>query len=396
MPPGPGNVHGFFEDMDFFEFHVNVLMAQGHDSRGFLLRPTVEVPDQFVPQARAIVKMRRQAGRPWGWKEPRAIHFLDFWLSLVPEVRFILLFRRPWEVVDSLFRTGDSIYAHNAGFAARIWISHNRALIDFLDRNPGHCLLVESQAVSDEPHRLTQAIREHFGHALGPPGQVFDSEAYHVEEAGPWRDILGQAFPETIELYEALRSRATIRLDGPGAEIASGPSSDWCLQTWFDLRIQESKRNALEREIESANTSLRAADGRVASLQDELRQMGDSLRAADGRVASLQDEFRRASEHHERQQADWARLHADLRERIATAEAERDRAGRACAEAQRRHREAQDLISWMRSSRFWKLREMWARWRPKGHLRHPSANGSASRLHETQKPQEIPGFFSSI
>ena len=50
---------------------------------------------------------------------------------MVPELRFLLLFRRPWDVVDSLFRRGDSTYTKNPNFAVHVLQNYNRAILDF-------------------------------------------------------------------------------------------------------------------------------------------------------------------------------------------------------------------------------------------------------------------------
>jgi hypothetical protein len=40
----------------------------------------------------------------WGWKEPRATLFLDFWRATLPDLKFLALYRHYAQVVDSLLR----------------------------------------------------------------------------------------------------------------------------------------------------------------------------------------------------------------------------------------------------------------------------------------------------
>src|SRR5262249_52710151 len=155
MGPGAANVRGHFEDMDFFEFHVAVLKSHGYSDEGFVPARALPVQQQLVASARAIIERRRSAGRAWGWKEPRSTLFLDFWSAQVPELKFLLLFRRPWDVIDSLFRRGDPMLHQNPNHAVAVWLHYNQALIDLHDRFPDRCLLIESYAVARAPHRLT-------------------------------------------------------------------------------------------------------------------------------------------------------------------------------------------------------------------------------------------------
>jgi O-antigen biosynthesis protein len=159
MGPGEANPRGHFEDMDFHDFHVAVLKSHGFGDEGFIAMRPLHVQQQLVAVAQAIVQQRRQAGRPWGWKEPRSTLFLDFWREQVPELRFLLLFRRPWDVIDSLFRRGDPTFHKNPNLAVQVWLNYNQVIIDFHDRFPERCLLIESHAAA----RAMPAYRSHHG-----------------------------------------------------------------------------------------------------------------------------------------------------------------------------------------------------------------------------------------
>ena len=152
LKAGVGNIKGHFEDLDFFQLHVQILKSQGIHSTGFTLQREIPIDEQHILRARALIAERRRRGVPWGWKDPRSTLFLDFWQQMIPEINFLLLYRCPCDVVDSFSRRGDKAFRSNLGFAVEIWSHYNRLLLDFHDRFPEHCLFVNSYSGRPIPH----------------------------------------------------------------------------------------------------------------------------------------------------------------------------------------------------------------------------------------------------
>ena len=134
LESSPGNPRGHFEDVGILDFHRTVLIANGIVSEGYTTQATIALSPSLRRQAADLLAARAGRGRTWGWKEPRTTLFLDVWQTLVPEARFLLLFRRPWEVVDSLFRRGETTFRHNPAFALDVWLHYNRLLLEFATR----------------------------------------------------------------------------------------------------------------------------------------------------------------------------------------------------------------------------------------------------------------------
>src|SRR5215470_8966650 len=76
------NPRGYFEDVDFYEFHEGVLHQRGqtylHVDADFTFQPT----DAEAERATRLVADRSQHA-VWGWKDPRTSLFLPFWNQLV-------------------------------------------------------------------------------------------------------------------------------------------------------------------------------------------------------------------------------------------------------------------------------------------------------------------------
>lgn len=281
MAGNEGNQKGYFEDLDFFEFHVKVLTAQGLADNGYVVQPTVEVPDAFWDAARAMVAERNRAGRPWGWKEPRTTLFLDFWRRMIPQLHGVLLFRPPWDVLDSLFRRGDPCYLNNPDRAVAVWVNYNRAVLDFARRHADRCLVVESYAVARDPERLTGAIAAKFGHHFGPPAKQFDPDAFALDQGSAHRALVEQLFPEAAELYEQVRASADLACDSADLPpLMETGQRGWALQDWVDRRVAEK--------------SLKKSSAEVDALRNELRQARDAIAWREGQLDLARDAEARA------------------------------------------------------------------------------------------------------
>jgi hypothetical protein len=321
MGPGEATKHGHFEDLDFYEFHVSVLRAQGFDHTGFILEPSVSVPEAFAHTARSLVEQRMRAGRPWGWKEPRTTLFLDFWHQLLPQLRFIFLFRAPWEVVDSLFRRGDDNFTKNPNMAVRVWLNYNRALLAFQNRHPDQCLLVESYAVAREPSRLIEAIAREFGHHFGPVKDLYDDQIYSHHTSSQHQSVLTHWFPETLEVYEELRGKAEIASaeeDLPRPAASASAVNDWALQHWVDWRTAERQLKQCQSKLERKNAEVQQLQAMAPHSCVPYQQADAQLRELSMQTEELRNDLKQT-----RQQAQTARAQADAQVTHLRAELDR-------------------------------------------------------------------------
>jgi hypothetical protein len=221
------NPRGYFEDVDFFEYHDQVLHSRGqtylHVSRNFTFEPT---PPEMEHAERLIAE---RIHRPvWGWKDPRTSLFLDFWIKLIPDARFLFVYRHPIEVLLSLLRRGE--FESHPTFMAGLnaWHTYNTNLLNVCHRFPDRCLLVHIDGVTEHPSQFTQLLREKL--QLDP---CLDAEAfeqvYHANELQKTSippDLtatLAKVFPELLELYQRLNQQAELRGDKfPADSTASG------------------------------------------------------------------------------------------------------------------------------------------------------------------------------
>ena len=169
------NAKGFFENTDFLAFHRRILSSIGLEPTGWTLQDKIAVPDEYIDQAKQLIKDNTSETKAWGWKEPRTSLFLDFWSKLLPDAKFLFIYRAPWEVVDSLYRRGDKLFSKSPELAVEIWANYNQHILDFYSQNPEKCLLFNLNGVIQNPPTLTQKIQEKLSISLDFPDlQVYD------------------------------------------------------------------------------------------------------------------------------------------------------------------------------------------------------------------------------
>jgi GT2 family glycosyltransferase len=171
LPADRGNPAGYFEDVDFLDLNRRILVActppeDGHRDWGWTESGAFDAGQlpPFRDAAAALIAARDCGGHPWGWKDPRTSMLLDFWDDLLgPESRFLLLYRYPWEVADSMLRTGADVWLTHPDYAARIWTRYNRCILEFHRRRRDRTLLVSTNRLLRDAETFAAAVRRRFG-----------------------------------------------------------------------------------------------------------------------------------------------------------------------------------------------------------------------------------------
>lgn len=153
------NPFGHYEDVSVVRLHEALLTDNGR---------TWQVEEDLLPaltparweQLRAFIVDRQKGHRVWGFKDPRACLFLQVWKHLLPEARLVVVFRHYAEAVGSLHRrearlalAGEEPDGLHRRFwqvpalGLRMWLVHNRALLDFAAAHPGDVLAVSFDAL---------------------------------------------------------------------------------------------------------------------------------------------------------------------------------------------------------------------------------------------------------
>lgn len=213
--PGVGQPRGHFEDRDFYRLHEAILAAAGRTCFTADEASVAEVPPPFEEQARALVAARAELPF-WGWKDPRTCLFLDLWERLLPQARYLFLYRHPIDVALSLWRRNtDPELRDDPWIVLRAWELYNRRLLAFRDRHPERCFVAHAPALAADLGGFLRRLASKLDLPLG--GGAFRA-LYDPEELAPScqppRPAWGVLLPEALALYDRLEEVA----DLPSAE----------------------------------------------------------------------------------------------------------------------------------------------------------------------------------
>ena len=221
------NPRGYFEDVDFFEFHDHRLHERGqtylHIDSDFAFEPTAAEAEQ----ARQLLAARSH--RPvWGWKDPRTTLFLPFWQQLLPEARFLFVYRHPIEVLLSLLRRGE--FDNHPSFMAGLnaWHTYNTKILNFCDQYPSRCLLVHVDGVVQEPAKFSRLLQEKLQLDLSLDPQAFE-QIYHANELKKTTfppqlsTTLARLYPGLLDLYQQLNLQADLPANAIQTDPAASP-----------------------------------------------------------------------------------------------------------------------------------------------------------------------------
>jgi O-antigen biosynthesis protein len=185
LAPDIGNPQGYFEDAVVQTFHREQ-MAKAGITDGFTVsedQVPIAVDDGARERAREIIASRGPK-ELWGWKDPRTALFLDLWGELLPDAKFLFVFRPPIAVLDSLMRraSNETVNADPATGLV-LWRLYNSEMLRFSNAHPERSMWWETDRLPDDASMLVGRLRERFGLPLRDVAidDIYVSTAYHRE-----------------------------------------------------------------------------------------------------------------------------------------------------------------------------------------------------------------------
>ena len=144
--PAEGNIRGHFEDKEFVDLHSEVILCKNETSRGWVeCSNNYRFAENHKKEINHLIK-KRDKYSIWGWKDPRSVLFLEEWVRLIPDLKFIFVWRPASEVVSSLIKRKQN--SSNPDFKiSRVdgyntWKHYNIQIIKFLQKYPQRSMLI--------------------------------------------------------------------------------------------------------------------------------------------------------------------------------------------------------------------------------------------------------------
>jgi hypothetical protein len=230
----PSNPDGHFEDIDFHLLTRAIIADNGYPDNGFVSDVQVAVSADRQKQVESLLARRRALRVPWGWKDPRAVLLLDFWAEVLPEARFLFVFRAPWQVMDSLYRRGDLACQDDPMLALRVWTHYNRIILDFARRRGPRSILLEFAQLAKAPGPSMQSVGRLVGTELQGPVNTFRPELISLASDEGRVALVHALSPETTQIYAQMCA-----MSGSGSAVAAQPTErgltrvlEQCLGQW--------------------------------------------------------------------------------------------------------------------------------------------------------------------
>lgn len=159
LGPRESNPLGHFEDKDFVDLQSSMISVLDHKSSGWKIYPNhgLYFDDDHTLLAKSIINTRDQINNFWGWKDPRSVLFLEQWKDLVPNMQTLIVWRPCELVVSSLLQRSKRQKKRSTSIsifqAAKLWITHNKAVIRYMRHYDKETILlpIESLIDSDRP-----------------------------------------------------------------------------------------------------------------------------------------------------------------------------------------------------------------------------------------------------
>lgn len=200
----PSNKFGHFEDADFLNLHRDILKFNGYRYNSDI-KGEMSMTTYYQERARHIVSLKNKLRSQWGFKDPRACLFTTLWDSTIDNAKYLIVYRNPYQVVDSLLRreykaidksrnilnrTARKILfnknlSDKADAYMQSWLLHNKTILEFIaNKKIGKDFLITSQGSILEKSQLILSTMQNEWHFDLEPvelSEVFSKKHFNLE-----------------------------------------------------------------------------------------------------------------------------------------------------------------------------------------------------------------------
>ena len=172
-PKDHQNPDGYGEDREIVDINRRFLNRQivnkeeGWKDWGWTINKNSSnkqiVDSSWIQDAREYINSRSLSDHFWGWKDPRNTLLLDNFLEIKPASKIIGIYRYPWEIVEALQRVKPPIFIQNPGWCLKIWSYYNEILINFAEKYPDKCIIINSNQLVKNPLAILEKLQKRWG-----------------------------------------------------------------------------------------------------------------------------------------------------------------------------------------------------------------------------------------
>lgn len=312
------NPHGHFEDREVVSLHDDILVDNGLTWQ-VSDQPFPAVGDSHRERMQDFIDRRESDHEAWGFKDPRACLFVDQWKELLPGVRVLIVYRNFAEATRSLHRRHGGSLARGVGrteyhrrfweerdLALRMWLVHNKALLDFARAHPEDVLAVSFDMLQ-QGFPLIRTLNQRWGLSLEcvETSDVFDSGVAGEGDKQPVADR--SLIRETLQTWEALELLGSETKELAGEHVSLDLRTEdafhgvddlydslmqneylLCEVAYLKERVDHFRESMQEKERERRKTQAQLENvlGRLREAQRELREARTELQEGQNLLSS--------------------------------------------------------------------------------------------------------------
>ena len=233
----------------------------------------------------------------WGWSDTQAVSLLEYWAQFDEDFVFVLTYDKPSDVLVRLLDGAeqDDLSEGAIEQALNDWSSYNQALLEFQQKYPNRCLLVNGEQVIHSAKNYVSAVSDKITWQMD--SSVADDQLLAVSDLQDKFQLseMSQFFAEQLLLEHDKVNQLFMQLQAQ-ADLPLALQK----RTFNTLNLLK-KTIAQQKRLESTQEQLLATEKEFQSQTENLKQVISSakadhdkdlqsLKAAQGQLAHQQQE----------------------------------------------------------------------------------------------------------
>lgn len=229
----------------------------------------------------------------WGWESENNLVALEYWQHIESDVRFILVFDHPNNLLDRISSKAMTVELLNQTMSD--WVTYHQNMLDFLDNSQDKTLLIEGMCAIDNISKLGEQVKT-IAHTLQLKSswQVLDQTTDTIVNSNPslesqanvvkdhiFAEVLSK-YPEVIKLFNILLDKASIKTSD-SIYKTKRTSLDSLVDSLNYIKNEQSNELFLEkkdqlnqelsRELQDANSKVQILDKKSKETEKKLESL---------------------------------------------------------------------------------------------------------------------------
>ncbi|OOR83859.1 hypothetical protein B0180_05275 [Moraxella canis] len=233
----------------------------------------------------------------WGWSDAQAVSLLEYWAQFDEDFVFVLTYDKPSDVLVRLLDGAgqDDLSEGAIEQALKDWSSYNQALLEFQQKYPNRCLLVNGEQVIYSAKNYVSAVSDKITWQMD--SSVADDQLLAVSDLQdkPQLSEMSQFFAEQLllehdkvnQLFMQLQAQADLPLALQKRTFNTLSLLKETIAQQKQLESTQEQLLATEKEFQSQTENLKQA---ISSAKADHDKDIQTLKVAQGQLADQQQE----------------------------------------------------------------------------------------------------------